>query len=342
MSRDEARLTPLRALLADHAGDVAELLAEAREEARDKVRSLLVEALTDSLLEQVGERVAVTAAAPARPGRGADAVRTAAASGDLGWYVYCVVGAERVSLPTALAGIDSAHPVSVLSRGDIAAVVSRVALNEFGEEPLRERLADMAWLERTARAHEDVLDVVARQTTPIPMRLCTIYRDEDGVQEMLERESAGLAHGLAHLDGKLEWGVKAFGDLDAAGEEVAPLATVAADGEGAAYMQSRLGQRRRREEAQRQLQTACEAIHESLCAVSAEAITSPPQRPEVAGREIPMILNGSYLVPAGDREAFHNEVARLQAEFTAHGITLESTGPWPPYNFVPGAIGAAW
>ncbi len=89
-------------------------------------------------------------------------------------------------------------------------MVSQVPLADFGEERLRERLADMDWLEHTARAHELALETIGRHATLIPMRLCSVYRGESGVSEMLAREATALEEALVHLEGKTEWGVKVF------------------------------------------------------------------------------------------------------------------------------------
>jgi hypothetical protein len=245
-------------------------------------------------------------------------------------------------LPNELGGIDPHHHVVALRSGDVAAVASQVPLADFGEEPLRERLADMAWLERTARRHEEVLETVARSTTPIPMRLCSVYRDEKGVRGMLEREATALVAALEHLAGKAEWGVKAFADPESETLRDAGGQPPAAEGDGAAYMQQRLAEGRQRDRAHERLEQACESIHEALCAVGVEGRTSEPQRVEVSGRELPMILNAAYLVADGAVDAFHAEIDRLRGELGSLGIEIDVTGPWPAYNFVPGAIGAAW
>jgi Gas vesicle synthesis protein GvpL/GvpF len=344
----------LRRLLAGRSDDsAARLIAEARAEATARVRSWLADAYTDVLLEEVKSALAPQQAAPAT----APEQPAPATPAELGWYVYCVVGDDHASLPDDLEGIDARHPVGALEQDGLAAIVSRVPLSEFGEEPLRERLSDMEWLERTARRHEQVQEQMTRTGTPIPMRLCTIYRDESGVRSMLVREGPALREALDQLRGKAEWGVKAFADLDAA-EPEPPVADPAdpaepaepakpgpgrpGSGEGAAYMQGRLQHRRRREQTGARLDEACDGLHAALCAVAADGVTLAPHRPEMTGRTVPMIFNASYLVAHADADAFHSELDRLSRELAPLGLEVERTGPWPPYNFVPGAIGAGW
>ena len=68
---------------------------------------------------------------------------------------------RRRRAPAGAAVDRPAHAPTLIRHGDLAAVVSRVPLADFGEDQLREHLADMAWLERTARAHEQALETSA-------------------------------------------------------------------------------------------------------------------------------------------------------------------------------------
>ena len=209
-------------------------------------------------------------------------------------------------------------------------------LAEFGEERLRENLADMEWLERTARAHEVALETIGRHATLIPMRLCSLYRGRPGVVAMLRREAEALSTALEHLQGKSEWGVKAFAHPPQRETPTAP------GDSGTDYMRRRRDDRARRQHADQQQYELCVAIHERLAEVVADAQTSPPQRPEVSGHPGQMLLNGVYLVQDEQRARFIELVDRLRAEHLPSNIELELTGPWPAYNFVPGTIGAAW
>ena len=92
-------------------------------------------------------------------------------------------------------------------------MVSRVPLSEFGDEHLKQNLERMDWLERTARGHEAVMENMSTQTTMIPMRICTLFRGQASVREMLTREAEPLADALDRLAGRSEWGVKALADM---------------------------------------------------------------------------------------------------------------------------------
>jgi hypothetical protein len=322
--------------------DVDGLVSEARVEARTRVRSTLVELMERAMLEQVQQELAPAPRTPQsrRPQPPPDDPGPDTGPGR---YVYGVVDAA-IEPDTASSGVDPSRPVHLLIEGGLAAAVSEVDLGEFGEAQLREHLRDMTWVERVARAHETVLDQIRAQATVIPMRMCTVYRSEAGVREMLRREADALCQAIDHLEGKAEWGVKAFADTGRTAAVTAGDEAEEAPGSarGAAYMRQRRDERDRRERARQQLEEAASQIHDRLCTLAGDGQVLPSQRPEVSGHVGDMVLNGVYLVDDDDRERFHAEVQLLEAEFAPRGVELELTGPWPAYNFVPGTIGAAW
>lgn len=241
------------------------------------------------------------------------------------WYVYGV--AEDDPALERLPGIE------VIRHGTFAAIVREVPLDEYDEAVLPERLNDLEWLERNARAHEDVLQSVAAATTVVPLRFGTIYRSREHVGEMLGERTGELTETIERVRGRVELGVKAWIDLNAlartlaAGDEPAGAA-----GAGAAYLQ----QRAREQERARELEARCaglaEEAHRRLCAVAVADVVNRPQAQELTGRPEAMLLNGAYLVPDGD-DGLRGEVERLAAEHAELGVEYELTGPWPPHNF---------
>jgi hypothetical protein len=91
-----------------------------------------------------------------------------------------------------------------------------------------------------------------------------------------------------------------------------------------------------------ELTDVCALIHEQLSEVTAEALSVPLQRPEASGHDGQMLLNGVYLVENAQQQTFFALIDELRREYESLGLELVPTGPWPAYNFVPGAIGATW
>jgi hypothetical protein len=303
------------------AGRAPELLRRAEQEALGELKRALLEA----------------ALGPRREPK--PAPRREPASGD-GLWAYCVT---RVGEPVPeVAGVEG-EPLLRIESGDLAAFVSRVPLAEFGAEPLRDNLNDIAWLERVARAHEAVLETALAATTIVPLRLCTIYESEAGVRRMLRDERESLAGALELLDGRQEWGVKLLVDGDKlasvartrSAETDRPDDELADRSEGGAYMLRRRVERRTREVADALAAEVAEDVHTKLRGWATDAVSLPPQNRDLSHHEGDMLLNGAYLVASDRVDGLRELVAELERHHRPLGARLELTGPWPPYNFVP-------
>ena len=101
--------------------------------------------------------------------------------------MYCVVPAEERPPLDGLVGVDPEFGVDVVTHGAVASIVSAVQLRDFGAEALRRNLEDLAWLERTARAHNAVLARMLTGESVVPMLMCTIFTRREHVVDMLRR-----------------------------------------------------------------------------------------------------------------------------------------------------------
>jgi hypothetical protein len=322
------------AFAAEHA---PQLIEEAGAESLARARKALIETMTESLLDHSAQALAPARHSDRRP------QPPDAEDGEPASYVYGVVS-PSIELPAELGGVDPGQSVFLVEEAGLAALVSRVSTGEFGEGPLHENLNDVAWLEEKARAHEQVLDVALQHGTVVPLRLCTIYRDEEHVREMLVRENAVMMEALDRLDGRAEWGVKAIAEPDAL-ERAArrPGDNPAQDGaaRGTEYMKRKRDEARARDAEDELADRWASAIHGRLEAAASEALVNPLQSPEVSGHEGDMLLNGVYLLEEDAVEGFGALVDSLAEEYRDLGVSIELTGPWPPYNFVKGSIESA-
>jgi hypothetical protein len=256
-----------------------------------------------------------------------------------GCYVYCVVAAGERPHLDATRGVDARSPIELVEDDGLAALVSGVPLEEFGADALRRNLEDMAWLERTARAHQAVLDrALEGAAAVVPMRLCTIFDDEDHVRQMLERERDVLLRALERVRDHSEWSVKVLADLRAVEAVARGRSGGAAEttdaASGRAYLSRKRQERSLRERSVELVETAAERIHERLSGEAEAATLLPPQRRELSGRAGEMVLNGAYLVHRSRADAFGEAVAELAEANRELGLELDLSGPWAPYNFV--------
>jgi hypothetical protein len=329
------------------------VVTDARSEAEANARAILAKEITRSLLREAESIMVPRSDSPepapeATPKASAEEpaprLPSEAHQSAPGLYLYGIVHAN-VRIAGELPGVDSDNEVFLLEGNELAAIVSSVPLEEFGEEQLRENLNEVAWLEEKARAHEAVLEALIESTTVVPTRLCTIFRDEKQVREMMAREGPALVEALGRLEGKAELGVKAFAEPDALERAADERAKESAEGEplapGAAYMDRRRREARAREDAEEIADGWAQSIHQRLAGCAAEALLNPLQRRELSGHEGDMLLNGVYLVEHEEVERFRELVSELGEDYRGRGVAVELTGPWPAYNFVKNSIESA-
>lgn len=160
-------------------------------------------------------------------------------------YVYAVCRPFDAALQSQLTGVAGAPPRQ-LRHHDLIALVSEVPERDFAEQPLRAHLEDLDWLTETARAHQSVIDALTVVTTPLPLRLGTVFRDDSGVRVMLEAREEGFRRTLDRLAGRVEWGVKVYAESEEQGRPRHPRrspagATTCGSGGGATGPTRRCG-----------------------------------------------------------------------------------------------------
>lgn len=241
-----------------------------------------------------------------------------------GLYAYALTRAD-VADQVAATGIHGARVTSVTHEG-LAAVVSAVDLEEFGEDGLRRHLEDLDWVRDVAFAHDDVVREVARLGPVAPMRLATVFFGPDSVVERLAGMAAELTQVLDRVDGRSEWSVKAFSERDGA---------TAQEGEGRPasgrdYLARRKQQAQDRETASERHVDAVEALHGELAEVALAGRHLNAQDRQLGGYTGEMIMNAAYLVGDEDGERFRGLVEEHEAPA---GLRFTVEGPWPPYSF---------
>jgi hypothetical protein len=207
---------------------------------------------------------------------------------------------------------------------------------------LQDLLRDPRWLEEAARRHHAVVAAYASIGPTAPLRLATVYRDDDRVRDVLCRRTTMLAAALDTVAGRDEWGVQAYAAAAAApvpgqGEPTAPLEVTGPGGTrtgrpGTAYLRRRRAEQVARDAARHRTATAVERVHELLSGLAVASVrhTTPGGR-YADGRARP-VLNASYLV---DHDRSQRLVPAVQELEDAHPwLRLRVTGPWPAYSFV--------
>ncbi|MGW0758713.1 GvpL/GvpF family gas vesicle protein [Streptomyces sp. NPDC002814] len=244
-------------------------------------------------------------------------------------YVYAVCRPFRSALQAQLKGVGGEPPKQLTHHG-LVAVLSTVPERDFAEEPLRAHLEDLDWLTETARAHQSVIDALTAVTTPLPLRLATVFRDDSGVRIMMEAREDEFRRTLDRLEGRVEWGVKVYVDTEPA--ETGPPAGTGTAASGRDYLRQRRSRVRAHEDSWQQAEKFASELHATLSARAEDSRLHAPQNTSLSGASGRNVLNAAYLVPRADSEGFVEIVDRTKDEEA--GIRVELTGPWAAYSFV--------
>lgn len=260
-------------------------------------------------------------------------------------YTYAVARPAQ-GLADALAAVRGVAdaPVRLLEGPGTAALVSHVAAEGFDEDSLKRQLEDLEWLEQVARAHHLVVEAASAVTTVLPLRLATIYRDDDRVREVLAEGEKTFGTLLGRLDGRVEWGVKLYvvpPPAEAArGSSAAPeapetpeaAARAAPDvSPGRAYLRGRRKERHAREDAWRTAEEAARRVEAEARHLAVDRARHRLQQGDLARGPGQNVLNDAYLVPRALGEDFRTRMSRVAGGLV--GVRLQVTGPWAPYSF---------
>jgi len=252
-----------------------------------------------------------------------------------GWvWMYGVAGDDLEAFAAGVAGVGGAPPRTITAAG-LTAIVGAVGDREYGEAALRRNLEDLDWLARTARAHHAVLEAVAERGPVVPMRLATLFASDAAVTGTLQERADDFREALSLISARSEWGVKAYAvkQSDPAGEPGRPAAgrEGPATGPGAAYLQRRRAQLTASKDARQEALASARTVYTDLGRFAVSSRLYPPQAPDLAGQQTPMVLNAAYLVADERAGEFEAAMADLTARHRFVQLTL--TGPWPAYSF---------
>ncbi|MEV6162077.1 GvpL/GvpF family gas vesicle protein [Streptomyces sp. NPDC052052] len=251
-------------------------------------------------------------------------------------YAYAVTQDADGALEKELAGLAGVadapvHLVRTGHRGDVVVAVSPVPAEDFQEAALRAHLEDLDWLESVARAHHRVIEALAARTTVLPLRLATVYLDDERVRQMLDARREAFAERLSDLAAQVEWGVKIYVEAPAATGTPAEPSAEPDLSPGRAYLSHRRAQRHARDDAYRDAEQAARRVEEAAREVAVDRVQHRPQQGELARGPGENVVNDAYLVPLAQAEQFRTAV--MQAAEGLQGVRVDVTGPWAPYSF---------
>lgn len=249
-------------------------------------------------------------------------------------YLYCAVSRPRspaVRRPPR--GLPGLGPPRVLDAGrHLWLIVADAPLARYGADPIERGLQDLDWVSRCAMAHEGMVEHFARGGTMLPMRLFTLFSNDERALAHIGRARKTIDRALQRVTGRGEWGLRLILDERKVGR---PTTGDRREGRRAVSGTDFLLKKKAEKDAVRRLQTdaarQADRLFEDL---ARRADDARRRRPEPARGPVRVVLDAAFLVPIPRARAF-SAAARVHARSVARaGFDLVLTGPWPPYTFV--------
>ena len=264
-----------------------------------------------------------------------------------GFYLYGVVcpsAKKKLSDRNINKGIGGGEIFRVPYK-DIEAVVSEVSLKEFGSEEIQRKAAeDLEWIKDKALMHEKAIETAMNNSDDliIPMKFGTIFKDRESLTGSLKKDYLKFKNLLNGLKGKEERSVKIYSKFQLLENEIkkslpiiqSKLEEIRHLPSGRQYFLEEEVNEMTKREAKEFVNNYIPLFLENLKGLAEELKENKILGKELTQRKDPMVFNGAFLVKKEKVDRFQKEIQKLRAEYEKIGFTFESSGPWPPYNFV--------
>jgi hypothetical protein len=260
-------------------------------------------------------------------------------------------------------GVDPRFCVELIREGPIAAVTSRVGLDQFAPERLQGKTAeDIQWLGKIAARHNEIICQAAASSAVLPLRLGTVFQSRDSLQAMLLRCCSTVAEFLKRLGNRQEWGVKLYLEKrrlePIPGHEGPPpphylprtspsvgkkmlfahqqqAKNVSAGTSGTAYLTQKKAQLDSRRAERANVYQTIQNVEQCLAGKAEHCCRVRNLPSDLTGRIEEMVFNAAYLLPTSAQASWLETVQNIYRDVQSKGLLLEVSGPWPPYHFCP-------
>lgn len=262
---------------------------------------------------------------------------------EAGTYVYCLIAAPRAPKVSPRlrrpVGLGPVRLVPTAPNEWLA--VSDAPVSEYNEAAINSRLGDLDAIARAAVAHEGVVESFIAAPAVLPMKLFTIFTNDDRAVEHVTRDRRRIDGLLRRVRNHHEWGVRVTLDRRAAVDRFAKArvrpasrakAALRGEASGLAYLVAKKARRDSATELAQRARNTVAAVYEQLSrgATLARRRTAA-ELPADGGA---LLLDAAFLVQRSKASRFRAQAAREARGIEPDGYRLTVTGPWPPYTFI--------
>jgi hypothetical protein len=251
-------------------------------------------------------------------------------------YVYCIVASDRAPRThRAPRGLPATGPVRAIEidRG-MYAVAADAPASRYSASAINRGLSNLDWVSRAAVAHEAVVEHFIEADAVLPMKLFTIFIDDERLRDEMRRQRLHLRSMARRLGGHFEWGVRVLFDRTRAagrGSETSARRRPARL-TGYDYLSRKKARRDASERLTTEARESVSRLHDRLAEKArASKRRSATELVDGAGS---VLLDAAYLVPRSRTASFRSLAAKEARALAPRGYAVTLTGPWPGYSFV--------
>jgi len=236
-------------------------------------------------------------------------------------------------------GVDPRFPVYLVYFEQLAAVCSRVGLDQFDVSRFQaENQQDAEWLSRVAVRHDEVVMAASTRPPVIPLRLGAIFRSHKSMVARIWEQRSAVMERLMHLGKRQEWAVKLFLHKPPASElspqsTDASLSSVQGSQTGAQYLKRKRVEYQRQCDSRSSLKQELLRVKATLSQLADEHSSVPVPPAGLTDHREKMVWNGAFLVSPANTERWLALVEKTRRAVLPRGLAIEAKGPWPPYHF---------
>ncbi|MEO1253901.1 MAG: GvpL/GvpF family gas vesicle protein [Bacteroidota bacterium] len=229
-----------------------------------------------------------------------------------------------------------------IANEELTAAYDRVSEEDFGQKAIKENLQNMDWVNKHVLKHQERLNQLANKHTVIPLKFGSIFKTEESIKKMLSDQKDGFSQLLERFEGKKEWGFKLFytesklqnwlkqhtSELKSVEQQLSNLS------DGGAFLLKKKHEDLLKRVTKNELNSIREEIYDIVAAITSELIVQKEQDQALTGRKDKNLLNIALLVSQEKKQQLVDKLEKIDQELKAKSITVELSGPWPPYSFV--------
>lgn len=261
------------------------------------------------------------------------------------FYIYGICPASGSAKILPVKGIDKRGRVFTMPYKGIEAVASEVSLKEFNSNEIQQKATeDIQWIKDKAILHEKIIEAASKHQNGqvIPMKFGSIFKSRKSLADSLKKGYARFKSLLERLSGKEERSMKVYLDSRPFENEIKRrsqaiqrrLEESKSLPAGRQYFLEKDADETVKVEAKKSVNRHIPIFIKRLNQWAEDMRENKILGNELTQRNEPMVFNGAFLVKKAKVNRFQKEIRKLRAEYKKAGFIFDSSGPWPPYNFV--------